>query len=284
MWAKDIAEALLPNAEFPPGVTVAKVQAAASTVWKRYDRHRKKGAPPATAPPTDCDDPFVASPASPAIPVTPARSASSASAASPACTCPKCGRTFKTAQGLVGHLPTCNPPSPDGKGDASVKCPKCDKVFKTPEGLTGHLPSCNPKIPEPKGDAEVQCPKCDKVFKTPEGLTGHLQTCNPKSPHDPQPSGRPKKAQEIDMKSSVGAWVVTSARNNFLSTLMRLVDCHRVMQVIFLFAPFVFAQLSVTCRRVHSALKDYAARVPEEVDVDDDDGDDGDWMFGLDSG
>ena len=160
--------------------------------------------------------------------------------------CPKCGRTFKTAQGLVGHLPTCNPPSPDGKGDASVKCPKCDKVFKTPEGLTGHLPSCNPKIPEPKGDAEVQCPKCDKVFKTPEGLTGHLRTCNPKSPHDPQPSGRPKKAQKVDMKSSVGAWVVTSARNNFLSTLMRLVDCHRVMQVIFLFAPFVFAQLSVT--------------------------------------
>ena len=251
-WAKDTAEALLPNAQFPPVANVAKVQAAATTVCKRYDRPRKKGAVPASALATERGEPFIASPASPASSVSPA------SSASPACTCQKCGKTLKTAQGLVGQLPTCNPPSPDAKGDADVKCPKCEKVFKTPEGLTGHLPICNPK-----------------------------------SPHPPQPSGRPKKAQKSDVKSSVAAWVVTSAKNNFFSTLMWLVNCHHVMEVVLLFAPLVFAHLSLTCRRVHAWLmgvKEYAKRIMarEYDEIDNDDGvinedplgnDDGGWMF-----
>ena len=48
-WAKDAVEALLPNAQFPPGANVTKVQVAATTVCKWYNRHRKKGAPPAMA-------------------------------------------------------------------------------------------------------------------------------------------------------------------------------------------------------------------------------------------
>ena len=88
--------------------------------------------------------------------------------------------------------------------------------------------------------------------------------------------GRPKKAQKVDVKSS--------AKNNFLSTLMRLVDCPCVIKVISLFSPFVFAHLSLTSRRVHSGLmgvKDYANRVVagEYDEVDDDDGGGGGWMF-----
>ena len=45
MWAKDTAEALLPNAEFPPGATVAKVQAAASTVFEAVRSASEKGRP-----------------------------------------------------------------------------------------------------------------------------------------------------------------------------------------------------------------------------------------------